>query len=673
MDASLRWINALLDRPVECEEAADLLTRAGFPVEHTESVTTRMGEDIRLDVETTSNRGDCNAHLGLAREVVALTDRQLKDPTQLAPANPVSGSEAGVVVENEAPENCLVYHARIVRGVKVGPSPDWLAAHLEARGDVPRNNIVDATNYVLHELGHPVHAFDLDKLEGGQIKIRYAQTGETMLPLGADAKEIELSAKDLVIADAKKPIALAGVKGGAASSVDEHTTNLLLETATFTPSAVRSSSRRHGIASDSSYRFERQVPDRQVPIASERLLQLILSVAGGEAAPPTMVGTIAPPPTMTLRFPRIKTVLGIDVPSERVIEILDALGLQPHQDGDNVSCTAPIGRADLTREIDLIEEVARIHGLESLPVEDATNIRIRPAQTTEIARRMVRDMLVGFGAYETVSHTLVSEAAANRFLDEGHRGLRVDDERAGGTPILRPSLIDTLTTIAGRNLDASGRKAALFEVAAVFHETENGHEERTATALLMPCEDEASLQPIRGFIDRIVSMLTGEIPHATAADRIWSAPGADLQCQGRPIGHVGLLSSEILTAHGLEGQWAAFELFLEPLLAHWPPEISVSPPPAFPAIERDLSLVVSDHVQWHAVSTLIEGLQLPAFDSVEYVGVFRGKQVCAGQKSLTLRLRFRAEDRTLTHEEVDAPVAQVVEACASQLNAELRQ
>ena len=164
---------------------------------------------------------------------------------------------------------------------------------------------------------------------------------------------------------------------------------------------------------------------------------------------------------MTLRFSRIKTVLGIEIPSERVIEILDALGLQPQLDGDTVSCTAPIGRADLTREIDLIEEVARIHGLESLPVEDAANIRIRPAQSTEMARRLVRDMLVGFGAYETVSHTLVSEAAATRFLEEGQRGLRVDDERAGGTPILRPSLIDTLTTIAGRNHDASGRKAAL--------------------------------------------------------------------------------------------------------------------------------------------------------------------------------------------------------------------
>ena len=189
----------------------------------------------------------------------------------------------------------------------------------------------------------------------------------------------------------------------------------------------------------------------------------------------------------------------------------------------------------------------------------------------------------------------------------------------------------------------------------------------------MPCDDEASLQPIRGCIDRIVSMLTGEIPVATAADRVWSAPGADLHWQDRPIGHIGLLAPEIVAAHGLEGQWAACELFLEPLLDHWPPEILVAPPPAFPAIERDLSLVVSDDVQWHAVSTLIEGLQLAAFDSVEYVGVFKGKQLSAGQKSLTLRLRFRAEDRTLTHEEVDAPVDQVVEACARNLGAELRQ
>ena len=668
MLTSVAWINDYLDPPASDQEQADLLTQAGFPLEEREEVD----DDVRQDFEMTSNRGDCTCHVGLAREIAAASNRRLVPPTVDLPAGTGSVHDFAKVT-NECPEACPRYTARVIRNVKVAPSPDSIANRLIARGDIPRNNIVDATNYVLHELGHPVHAFDLDKLEGGRIKIRYAQTGETMLPLGADAKEIELSAEDLVIADSAKPVALAGVKGGAASSVDENTTTLLLETATFTPSAVRRSSRRHGIASDSSYRFERQVPDRQVPIASERLLQLILSVAGGEAAPPTMVGTIAPAPTMTLRFPRIKTILGIEIPSDRVIEILDALGLQPQLDGDSVSCTAPIGRADLTREIDLIEEVARIHGLESLPVEDAANIRIRPAQSTEIARRLVRDMLVGFGAYETVSHTLVSEAAATRFLGEGQRGLRVDDERAGGTPILRPSLIDTLTTIAGRNLDASGRKAALFEVAAVFHETDQGHEERTATALLMPCEDEASLQTIRGCIDRVVSMLTGEIPVAMAADRVWSAPGADLHWQDRPIGHVGLLAPEIVVAHGLEGQWAACEVFLEPLLTHWPPEISVAPPPAFPAIERDLSLVVSDDVQWHDISSLIEGLQLAAFDSVEYVGVFRGKQLSAGQKSLTLRLRFRAEDRTLTHEEVDAPVAQVVESCASQLNAELRQ
>ena len=673
MDASLRWINALLDRPIECEEAADLLTRAGFPVEHTEVVSTRLGEDVRLDVETTSNRGDCNAHLGLAREVVALTDRKLKDPTNLEPTPPVSSAEAGVVIENQVPEDCLVYHARIVRGVKVGPSPDWLAAHLEARGDVPRNNIVDATNYVLHELGHPVHAFDLNKIQGGRIEIRHARQGERMLPLGADAKEIELATEDLVIADAECPVALAGVKGGSASSVDETTTDLLLETATFTPSAVRRASRRHGIASDSSYRFERQVPDRQVPIAAERLLELILAIAGGEASPPTMAGTVAPPPTMSLRLPRLKVILGIDIPTPRVIEILDALGLQPKHSDDTVSCTDPIGRADLTREIDLIEEVARIHGLESLPVEDAATIRIRPAQTTEIARRMVRDMLVGFGAYETVSHTLVSEAAAGRFLEAGQRGLRVDDERAGGTPILRPSLIDTLGTIAGRNLDASGRRAPLFEVAAVFHEHEGGHSERTASALLIPCDGDPSLQTIRGCVDRMISMLTGQTPTAVPAKRIWSAPGADLILDDTTIGHLGLLAPEILKVHGLEGQWAASELFLEPLLAQWPPEISVTPPPAFPAIERDLSLVLSDDVHWHAISSLIESLQLPAFDSVAYVGVFRGKQLEVGHKSLTLRLRFRAEDRTLTHDEVDAPVAKVVQACAATLGAELRQ
>ena len=310
MDASLRWINALLDRPVECEEAADLLTRAGFPVEHTEAVTTRMGEDIRLDVETTSNRGDCNAHLGLAREVVALTDRQLKDPTQLAPADPVDSSEAGVSVKTKPRRLGGVPRANRPRS-QGRAFPDWLAAHLEARGDVPRNNIVDATNYVLHELGHPVHAFDLDKLEGGEINIRYAQTGETMLPLGAMPRRLNFQLRIWSSQMPPSPSHSLVSKVGPLPASTRTPPTSCSRQQPLPQVPVRRSSRRHGIASDSSYRFERQVPDRQVPIASERLLQLILSVAGGEAAPPTMVGTIAPAPTMTLRFSRIKPSLGL--------------------------------------------------------------------------------------------------------------------------------------------------------------------------------------------------------------------------------------------------------------------------------------------------------------------------------------------------------------------------
>ena len=271
------WINEYLQEKISAEEQAELLTNAGFPLESTEMLP---DGDTRQDFEMTSNRGDCTCHVGLAREIAAATGNTLVEP---APSFEATGPAVEEVtsVTNEEPTLCPMYSARVIQGINVTESPEWLATKIANRGDVPRNAIVDATNFVLFELGQPTHVFDYDKLEGGRIIIRRAKDGEAFLPLGEGATPIKLTSDDLVIADAVKPVALAGVKGGADTAVTSETKNILIETATFNPVTVRNSSRRHKISSDSSFRFERGVSPLQLASSADRLTGLLLELSGG--------------------------------------------------------------------------------------------------------------------------------------------------------------------------------------------------------------------------------------------------------------------------------------------------------------------------------------------------------------------------------------------------------
>ncbi|MCE2874822.1 MAG: hypothetical protein LW625_04185, partial [Planctomycetaceae bacterium] len=275
MRTSVRWINDYLDRPATAEEQADALTAAGFNFDGRETLPDGA---IQQEIETTSNRGDCLCHLELARELAAATGRTVKVPAERATAKGPAASTLAKV-NNADTTGCPRYSARVIRGVKVGPSPEWMQQRLRDAGQLPRNNLVDCTNFVLLEMGQPTHVFDLKKLRGAEIRVRRATAGEPFLPLGEHAQTIKLSPADLVIADAERPVALAGVKGGADSSVDDTTTDILLEAATFSPTLVRQMSRRHQIASDSSKRFERGVHPASIDAAAERLAWLIVQTA----------------------------------------------------------------------------------------------------------------------------------------------------------------------------------------------------------------------------------------------------------------------------------------------------------------------------------------------------------------------------------------------------------
>ena len=455
MRTSVLWLNDYLDRPADATEQAAALTSAGLPLDG--DGVADNGEHWQ-EIETTSNRGDCLCHVGMAREVAAVTGRAVRMPKAALPATQ-GDAAASVRVKNHEPALCPRYTARVIRGVKVGPSPEWLQRRLIAIGQIPRNNVVDATNFVLFELGQPTHVFDLATLAGGEIHVRRAKDGEAFLPLGADAKEVKLTTNDLVIADRDRPVALAGVKGGALASVGDTTTDLVLEAATFDAVSVRNTSRRHGIASDSSYRFERNVHAAEIDAAADRLAALILEIAGGtlEAG---VVADGAPLPAaraIALRPARARQILGFDVSTARMVELLNTLGFSPRVTGSGASevieTITPARRVDVEREIDLIEEICRLNGLDAVPVADTLAIRVPRRNPIERGTRDVKDLLVGMGFVETITHSLVAEKAAEAFLPAGATVLRVDDERAGGEPALRPSVVTSLLRVRRHNED----------------------------------------------------------------------------------------------------------------------------------------------------------------------------------------------------------------------------
>jgi phenylalanyl-tRNA synthetase beta chain len=674
MRTSVRWINDYLDRPADAEEQANALTAAGFNFDGREEL-----EDggIQQEIETTSNRGDCLCHLELARELAAATGRTVKPPVAKPAAK--GPAIAGLTkVSNADHEGCPRYTARVIRGVKVGPSPAWMQQRLREAGQAPRNNLVDCTNFVLLEMGQPTHVFDLRKLKGGEIRVRRASAGEPFLPLGEHAQPIKLTAQDLVIADAERPVALAGVKGGAETAVDESTVDVLLEAATFSPTMVRHSSRRHQIFSDSGKRFERGVHPASIDAAADRLAALILETAGGELATGTLeAGAPMPPPrTVRMRPSRCQALLGIPLAEADMTKALAALGFAPAKKGDALECTVPAQRMDIEREVDLIEEVIRLLGTDRIPVGDTLRIRTASPDLRMIALERTKDLLAGLGFVECVTHALVTEKLAQAFLAKGLNALRIEDERAGGTPCLRPAAVTGPVAARALNADRGARaNVRLFEIAHAFRLGPDGnHREWPALGLVADAPDAAEgYRTVRGVIERLAHELAGAVvtvEPSTGGSGI--DPSATVSLDGKPIGRIGLLSAEAATAVGLDLPLAVAEIELESLVSRFPPERPAAALPAFPGAERDVSVVVPDATPWSHIESTVREAKPEHLESLAFVTTYRGKQLGAGRKSVTLRLVFRRADGTLRREDVDAIVAKLTESLQKSLGAELR-
>lgn len=714
MNISVRWLNEYLQPAnVTAEGAERALTNAGFPIE---SHTDLPDGDVRIDVEVTSNRGDCLSHIGLAREIAAATGRTLRLPA--VPARTSGGGEGGaesaVAVDNRIPDRgCRLFTARVIKGVKIGPSPAWLVRALESVGLRSINNVVDVTNFVAFEFGQPTHVFDLATIRRGPsgkptIVVRHAQDGEKLRLL--DGSTVTLKAGDLLVCDGdgSRPVSLAGIMGGEETEVTDATVDVLLEAATWDPGTIRRTARRLNLRTDASYRFERLVDPRTIDLPARRAAALIQELAGG-----TLLGGVVeagaapqPPERIILRPERIAQVLGTQIPIGEVVRILTAHEIAVEGNGaagGALRCTVPPWRPDLTREIDLIEEVARTHGLDKVPVHERLPVRVAPPQAEERAQRILGEVLTGLGFFETVTFSFVSPKEAKPFVPKGMSTLQVADERRKDSGVLRPSILPSLLACRKANQDGGVRQAAgvrLYETAAVFGElpgakgAQRGTEiENRNLALIADAafpqgakgaeQRQSAIRLIRGAIEALAAALGGtgatvvEFRPATPPwDAFDPAASAEVVLNGKPIGVMGLISAAVQRQFDLATPVAAAEVNLPALLALYPPKASVTALPAFPGIERDLSLVVSETQPWARIESVVRSANPkflePGTAGVEFIGVYRGQQIGQGKKSVTLRLRFREPTRTLRHEEVDSEVTAVIAAAKEQLGAELR-
>lgn len=675
-----------MDRPASAQEQADALTAVGLNFDGRETLP---DGSVWQEIETTSNRGDCLCHFGLARELAAKTKRVLVAPNSKGngAAKKNSSTAVNVAARNGADfirvsnvdhQACPRYTARVIRGVKVGPSPEWLQERLRDVGQIPRNNIVDCTNFVLLELGQPTHIFDLSTLAGGQIQVRRARAKEMFLPLGDQAVAIELSPADLVIADGEKPVALAGVKGGALSAVRESTTDIVLEAATFNPALVRASSRRHKIASDSSKRFERGVHAAAIDLAAARLADLIMQTAGGTLCLGVAEAgaAIAPLKIVPMRCERCRKILGADISNQEMLQTLQTLGFSPRMTGDLIECTVPPERMDIEREVDLIEEVIRMLGLDRVPTGESIQIRTAAPDAKVEAAERVRDTLAGMDFVECVTHALISDSAANAFVHAQQSALRIEDERAGGTPCLRPSIFPGLLTTRKLNEDRGATGAMrLFEIASIFHlDAKKQHHESVSLGMMADVEmDDLGYRALRGVIERLAHEIAAKIATftPTTSDAVMH-PAAKIEIDGVTIGRIGFLTGAARATVGIEKPMIAAEIELDLLLAHWPPERPAAMLPNMPSVERDLSLILDNAKTWAHVERVVLGNRPAHLECMSFTGVYKGKQIGADKKSLTLRLVFRDATRTLRGEEIDVEVQELVKVLQKELAAEFR-
>ncbi|MCZ6765450.1 MAG: phenylalanine--tRNA ligase subunit beta, partial [bacterium] len=644
--------------------------------------------DTVLEIEVTPNRPDMLSHVGIAREVAAIYGSNV-----MLPYDAGSISEAGkakkVSVSIEDANDCARYVAKLLRGVKVGPSPDWLVNSLEAVGLTSRNNIVDVTNFVLMELGQPIHAFDFKKIHGREIIVRRARDGEKLLTL--DGTEAELTSEMLVIADERDPVALAGVIGGEKSAVHDNTVDVLIESANFHPTLVRKCRNALGISTDASYRFERGADREMCRIAAERAAQLMCELGGAEAVE---VVDMYPAPhdrrTVEIRRSATRRILGTRVSTEEITGILNRLQFQPKTNGEDVSVVVPSWRGDVVEEADLIEEVARLYGYER--IGEGWNFRATTYAVSSDTDRFV-DTLSNHLTARGYTEVITSSFTDGRELEDF--GWPDDDIRRTLVPVRNPlssqhrflktSLIPGMLDVVRRNLDHDVRRIKIYQVGKVFlapEATNQLPDERQLLALMMTrpggadfwsnTKLEMDLFDIKGEIEELLRLLKVDLTGGLYYD-FDSETGAftwrrknDLVIEG------GIVTDGVARRYDFEQPvwYATFDLKMLYRIGTTRPKLR--PLPEYPVSRRDLSLLVKDGVEFRDVEKHLVKSAGRLLESHQVFDVYSGKNVAKNHSAYGIRLSFRSAERTLTDGEVDQVIDKILGKLKNELGVELR-
>lgn len=674
MRIPVAWLREFVEVPegeAELDVFCTTLTMAGLEVE--EILDTPVGPTLFTKI--TPNRGDWASVYGTAREAAA-AERIPLAPLPGVTSGDGTGLPASVRIED--PENCPRYAVKIIRNVKIGPTPAWMQERLYAAlGDKykPINNVVDITNYVMLELGQPLHAFDMDTLPGAAIVVRQAQPGERLKTL--DGVDRELLSGMLCICDPEKPIAVAGVMGGGPTEISDQTVNVLLESAHFDMYSIRRTSKRLGLKTEASYRFERFVDPELVPVAAERAAALIAEIAGGEVLPGILdvIGKPVPARAVMARMDRIRHLLGADVDRDEAIAALERLGISVERNMGALNCLIPTWRADLTIEDDIAEEVGRIAlGYGNL-VETAPPVR-EPHGTDSpkgIFGARVKESLIGAGFTEIQSHSLVSPFKLD--TDEVKASqVSVRLPLAPEHSVLRVSLLPSLFTVAARAFATGLRDIALFEVGPIYFKAGDAYTEPLRVSGLIAGSAMPSAWSLKadaypadfyfatGTVEELVGVLgAGAVTlHPTTHPWTHSGRTAEVRIGDQVLGIVGELSEGTIEALELPKRTCIFDLDGDLLMAlSGDRSIRFSGVPRFPAVTRDLAPVFPATVSFADIEQAATEAAGPLLESLRLTDVYTGANLGEGRRSLTLRLTFRSQERTLKDAEVEAALSAV--------------
>ncbi|UCH81647.1 MAG: phenylalanine--tRNA ligase subunit beta [Nitrospiraceae bacterium] len=683
MKVSYNWLKEFVDFDTSPDELAHAITMAGSEVEVIETIE----GDTVFDIGITPNRPDCLCIRGIAREISTILGLPLKD----VKVDVDNTREPGPDITVASPDVCYRYSSRIITGVKPGPSPDWLVKRLEACGIRPTSNIVDVTNYVLLELGQPLHAFDLDKLAGKRIVVRQAGNIKTFTTL--DNEERSLGKEMLMIWDSERPVAMAGVMGGLNTEVSDSTRNILLESAYFKPSSVRRTSKSLGLSTESSYRFERGVDIENVSTALDRAAAMIAELAGGEISGLTDVYPERYQPRLIpVTFERINSLIGVNLEPSYIEETLSSLGFKVSREGDIVNVTPPSYRRDVEREEDIVEEVARLYGYDNIPSTlPLMQMSPAPEHRTQNLVKSLKLSFSGAGYTEAINYSFINHDAIDKLAlsdnDRRRNLLYVSNPLRQEESAMRTTLVPALLANLSLNLNRGEKELRFFEISKVFFTSQEKLPDEVLQAAAVYHKDKSQAlwkrghdgyYDLKGAVERVLSSLNIKnmsFVHTDTIEQPYLHPGksCSIMIDDNNIGTIGVIHPGVAEAFDIAGDITIAEINdLHILLMHMPSKTLYTPLPKYPYVERDVSMLVHDDVTVSSVSKEMLDIKSDMIEEIRLFDIYKGTSIPSDKKSLAFSIRFRSTEKTLTDIEVDELYTRIIKKLKDNLGAELR-